>query len=224
MLCIVFALDDSKIVVDGKCIVKRVVFQGMMEVLPAGGCRGRDDGDALYDPVKGERFVLCVITVPYFLYEFGVFPDKSGEGSLAFLFETAEGEIAVDVIDIELQAKNGVEIDRYVDQYIDVIGEALSGEGLKIADTCGSFSPGFCLHFCDDGIGDGILFDEIEVMVIFICAKGMVRDVCDDPKAGFAECFVQRLRDGSGKLRKAERLCGYQSRSLSGLGMKFRKA
>jgi hypothetical protein len=61
-------------------------------------------------------------------------------------------------------------------------------------------------------------------VIIFICAKGMAGDICDDPIAGFMKCIVQRLRDGSGELGKAERLCRDQSRSLSGLGMKFKKA
>ena len=53
LLCVVLALNDGEIVIDGKAVAEWVVFQGVMEVLPAGGCLRRNDGYILNYPVEG---------------------------------------------------------------------------------------------------------------------------------------------------------------------------
>src|SRR5258708_23322914 len=109
-------------------------------------------------------------------------------------------------IEVELEGENRVEVDGNINQHIDIVGKALSGEGLAIGDADGAFSLGFGLDFCDERIRGRIFFDQIEVMVIFVRPKGVIGNVCDYPKGEVVESFVQRLRDGGGELGKSQRL------------------
>ena len=132
--------------------------------------------------------------------EFGVFANQPFEGCEALGFEEAKGKGAVDLIDADLQAENGVKVDRDVDQDVDIVGETLPGEMLKVADADGAFSPGFGLDLCDKRIGVRIFFDQVEAVIVLIRAKGMVSDVSDDPEGELVEFVVDGLRDGGGQL------------------------
>src|ERR1700754_4195915 len=98
-----------------------------------------------------------MVIVPYLPDKVRVLPDEAVKGSQSFLLQSAKGKIYIYLVDIQLEAEDGMKVYGDIHQHIDIIGEALAGKGLKITDADGAFSPCFCLHLCNEGIGGGIL-------------------------------------------------------------------
>ena len=113
-------------------------------------------------------------------------------------------------------------LDGDVDENIYIIGKALAGSALEAGNAGRAFAPGFCLYFCDEGVGCGVFFDQVEAVVVLFLAEGMTGNVCDNPECKALEGVVQRLRDIGRELGESYWL--YQSKSLSGFGIKLRKA
>jgi hypothetical protein len=222
LLGVVLALHYRKIFVYPERITEGVVFEGMVEVLPAGGGAGGDDCDVLDDAGQGQLFVLCAISAGGGPDEIGVLADEPGEGGLALLFELAQGEIAVDADDAQLEAEDGVVFDGDVDEDIYIIGKSLAGDAFEAGDAGRAPAPGFCLYPGDKGVGGRVFFDQVEAVVVLFLAEGMAGNVCDNPECKTLEGVVQRLRDIGGELGESYWL--YQSKSLSGFGIKLRKA
>src|ERR1700743_1164856 len=99
----------------------------MPEVLPAGGCLGGDDGYILDDGIECKIRVCGPVAFAFAPNVLGVFSYQSFEGILALLFEGTKRKVAVDLVEVELQAKDRMEADGYVDQYVDVVCKALAG-------------------------------------------------------------------------------------------------
>jgi hypothetical protein len=222
LLGIVLALHDGKIFVYPECIAEGVVVEGMVEVLPAGGGAGGDDCDVLDDSGQGQLFVLCTIAAGGWPDEIGVLADEPGECGLALLFELAQGKVAVDPDHAQLEAEDGVVFDGDVDKNIYIIGKPLAGGAFKAGDAGRALAPGLCLYPGDKGIGRGVFFDQVEAVVVLFLAEGMTGDVCDNPEREALKGVVQRLRDVGRELGESYWL--YQSKSLSGFGIKLRKA
>ena len=223
MLGVVLALYDGKIFVDPERIAEGVIVKGMVEVLPAGRGTGGDDGDVLYDAGKRQLSVPGAIAAAGCCpYKFGVLADEPGEGGLALLFELAEGKIAVDLDQAELEAEDGVVFDGDVDKNVDIIRKTLAGGAFKAGNTGRAPAPGFCLYLGDESVGSGVFFDQVEAVVVLFLAEGMTGNVCDNPECKALEGVVQRLRDVGRELGESYWL--YQSKSLSGFGIKLRKA
>jgi len=130
----------------------------------------------------------------------GVFADEAGEGGLALLLELAQGEIAVDLVDVQLETEYGVVFDGDVDENIYIIGKALAGDVLEAGDAGSASAPCFRLNFGDEGVGGRVFFDKVKAVVVLFLAEGMACYVCYDPETKAPEGVVQRLRDIGGEL------------------------
>jgi hypothetical protein len=171
---------------------------------------------------QGELFILSAESAGCLPDKTGVFADEAGEGGLALLLKLAECKIAVDLVDVQLQAEDGVVFDGDVDKNIYVICKSLAGEVLEAGDAGGASAPCFRLYFGDEGIGGRVLFDQLKAVVVLFLPEGMACYVCYDPETKAPEGVVQRLGDIGGELGESYWLD--QSKSLSGFGIKLRKA
>ena len=147
---------------------------------------------------QGELFVLCAEAAGCLPDKTGVFADEAGEGGLALLFELAEGKIAVDLVDVQLEAEDGVVFDGHIYKNINIIGKALPGNVLEVCDAGSASAPGFRLDPGDEGVGSCVLFDQVKAVVILFLSVGMACYVCYDPETKAPEGVVQRLRDIGG--------------------------
>jgi len=149
-------------------------------------------------PGQGELFILCAESAGCLPDKTWVFADEACEGGLALLFELAECKIAVDLVDVQLQAEDGMVFDGDVDKDIYIIGKPLAGDALEAGDAGSASAPCFRLYFGDEGVGGRVLFDEVKAVVILFLPEGMACYVCYDPETKAPEGVVQRLRDIGG--------------------------
>ena len=91
-------------------------------------------------------------------------------------------------------------IDGDIDEDLDIVGEALAGDMLEVADAEGAFAPGLGRYFCQEGAGTRVFFHQVKMMIVLIGLEGMACHVRDDPEVTIPEDIIQRRGDMGGEL------------------------
>ncbi len=72
-------------------------------------------------------------------------------------------------------------LDRYPDQHMHIIAEALTGYHFEFFDAVTAIAPGAGGDLCGELVTAGAFFNEIEVMISFGRIVGMAGDICHHP-------------------------------------------
>jgi hypothetical protein len=79
---------------------------------------------------------------------------------------------------------------RYMQQYIDVIGEPLAGDLFKMGNTIRTGAPCFTRDPGDDIAGIRIFLYQFKIVVVLLRPEGMIRYIRNHPESNSAEGIV----------------------------------